>query len=171
MSSFTKLFAAVALAGLVSAPAALAAEAPAARIVRFNGVLKAVVKSRDPDGHFRPKGLLTVQADADALLNPGASNAYASVVNSNVDGKGGFIDNVVIHFPRGDLKLTGVYPTHNDITPIANVRHTVMIEKVAGGSGAFEGATGYVMLNSTMTETGEIEGSVNAIVFLAPVKP
>ncbi len=147
------------------AAAATAKAAPRVAMLRFEADLAGHVPPPGDDHVYHPQGALTVRTGADPRLAPGTARAYLSVVHSNVDGKGGFVSSVTWTLPGGEIALTGVYPTHNEPTPIAGTAQTVMVHKVTGGTGIFEGASGYLVVNSTLANH-RFQGTVAGLVFV-----
>jgi hypothetical protein len=134
------------------------------RIVRFYADLIGRTGSQHADGHFRPTGQVVPEPGSDPILGSGPA-PYEAVIDSNVDGKGRFMDRARIRFAGGELLLKGVYPTTSDPTPIKDVTQTVMVEQVSGGDGAFEGAAGYVMLNA-VRRGQNFTNTLNGILFV-----
>jgi hypothetical protein len=151
------------LEGFRAADAAVGAES-GARLVRFDAYLQGRVPPRQGDGPFRPVGQVTPMAGADAVFGQGPG-AYETVIQSNADGKGGFLDSGVIRFSTGEIRFRGRYPTRNEPTPVKGVANTVMVEEITGGAGAFEGVTGHFLLNSTLGPDG-IRGALNGVLFV-----
>lgn len=137
------------------------------RLVRFTASFDGTIPDRGNDAHYRPSGYVT-QTQGDPIV-AGQGN-YTGVVDSNVDGKGGFTDRGVIVFPTGQLMYEGVYPTHNDTTPVPGLRSTAMVQAVKGGTGAFAGATGYLLINSTLVQRSAgltaFNGTIVGVVFV-----
>jgi hypothetical protein len=143
----------------------LAATAQAdVRLVRFNAFLAGAVPPREAGSPFKPVGKVTPMTGSDAVFGTGAA-AYHTVITSNADGKGGFVDNGSIRFSNGEIRFRGIYPTKNEPTPVNGVANTVMVEEIIGGSGTFEGVTGYFLLNSTLGPGG-IRGALNGVLFV-----
>jgi len=134
-------------------------------IVRFTAQLTGHVPPRDSDGHYRPAGYALPDMGSDPRLDPGHPARYQTVIESNSDGKGGFTDQGSVQFAQGRLEFRGVYPTHNEPTVVPGLMQTVMVEKIMGGDGKFQDATGYFLLNSTLSKS-DFNGSLNGIVFL-----
>ena len=164
-----RLRTAVALAPLLLAPAGLhaqAAPAPAVRILRFTAELDGTVPEPAKGAPFRPRGTVTPAAGSDPLLGTAAA-PYRTEVVSNADGKGGFVDrDGTVAFASGEIRFKGVYPTRNEVTPLKGVFHTVMVEQVTGGTGAFAGARGYLTLNTTLESGDRFRGTITGLLFL-----
>jgi hypothetical protein len=120
------------------------------------------VAEPEADGHYHPRGFAIPAKGSDPSLGAGRRAEYTTIIN---DGKDGFTDVGSLRFAGGDLQFEGVYPTHNDQTVIRGLIQTVMVEKVSGGTGAFEGATGYFLLNSTLLGS-DFSASLNGLIFL-----
>jgi hypothetical protein len=146
--------------------AALARDAGVS-VVRFAATVEATVAGRGADGHFRPQGRITVQAGADDL---GAKGDFRAKVFSNVDGKGGFIDEGTLTLPSGTLTYKGVFPTKNQPTTVPGILHTVGVQQVTGGTGRYAGATGYLVFDTLLTrrspQLSAITGTMNGTLFL-----
>jgi hypothetical protein len=152
-------------AGAASGATTTGIAAPAYHMIRFQAPFVIDDLTRGPDGRYRPRGKLFPPAGNMPLLGS-APAIYESMVTSNVDGKGGFLDEGTIRFAAGELRFRGVYPTRNEPTVVPGVQQTVMVQKVTGGTGAFEGATGYLTINSTITKGEGVAGDIAAIIFV-----
>ncbi|WP_395670717.1 hypothetical protein [Phenylobacterium sp.] len=134
------------------------------RIVRFQSIMTGEFPRRQDGVAFKPAGRVLLPAGSDPIL--GSEPApYITEIHSNSDGKGGFTDTGSIRFAGGELRFTAVYPTRNIETPLPGMRTTAMVEKVTGGTGAFEGASGYIMQFSTIDGDG-FRTTLNGILFV-----
>ena len=123
------------------------------RIFRFTAQADGSVGPRDPDGHYRSTGTVTPDSNADEIFGPGRKAQWHVTVDPDVDGKGGFLYSATISFAGGVLNLRSTYIAHSEETVLPNVHQAVMIDRVIGGTGAFDGATGYLLFNDTLGAT------------------
>jgi hypothetical protein len=143
--------------------AEVAADAPV-RIVRFHSILTGEFPRRQDNVAFKPAGRVLLAPGSDPILGEGPA-PYITEIHSNSDGKGGFTDTGSIRFSGGEVRFTAVFPTRNIETPLPGMRTTAMVEKVTGGTGAFDGASGYIMQFSTIDGDG-FRTTLNGILFV-----
>ncbi|WP_395672901.1 hypothetical protein [Phenylobacterium sp.] len=167
----------LAAAGLIMTGAAAAqpqaASPPAMRVVRFDAKLDAQIPPRGPDGHFRPAGSIIPDAGSDPVVGENRPYPYGMVVQSNILADGTFSYDSTAKLAGGEIHMKSVYPVRNAPSPIPGLSHTVMTDKIVGGTGAFEGASGYLQLQTLLSgrqgEPSKLEGSFTGVIFLKTV--
>jgi hypothetical protein len=147
-------------AAFAEADAKADADAPV-RILRFHAPMTGEFPKRVEGQPFRPSGRVLLPAGSDMVLG----DAPAPYVTEIVSGPDGFIGRGTITFARGQLHFEGAYKTRNHPTPIKGTLATPMVQKVTGGTGAFEGASGYFMEMATIDGDG-IRATLNGLIFL-----
>jgi hypothetical protein len=134
------------------------------RILRFTAELDGMVPPPEDGAPFRPRGTVTPVAGSDPLLGTAAAPYKTRIVSG---GDAGFVDqDGSIAFGSGEIQFKGVYPTRNEPTPVTGVFHTVMVEQVTGGTGAFRGARGYLTLNTTLGSGDRFQGTITGLLFI-----
>jgi hypothetical protein len=173
MTRILSLSALAAAAVLAVSPAAAQSPtaAPAAmRVVRFDAKLDASIPPRGPDGHFRPAGSIIPDAGSDPVIGENKPYPYGMVVQSNILADGTFSYDSTAKLAGGDIHMKSVYPVRNAPSAIPGLSHTVMTDKIVGGTGAFEGASGYLQLQTLLSgrqgQPSKLDGAFTGVIFL-----
>jgi len=109
--------------------------------------------------------VMLIEAEAEGAEAPFAGRArFASRVET--EGENEFRETGEIVFPEGTLRFAS--EDYGRITPSADdaKQHGRVTWEIEGGSGAFAGATGFILSNFTVSEDAKVTDSQAAVIFL-----
>ena len=118
----------------------------------------------DMGARMNVESMAPIPAGLDAALTQGGRSATLSAT-VETDEYGGFTENGEIVFGSGTI----LYSTRGDgfieETVEPDIQQGCVIRQVDGGSGIFEGATGYIVSTFTVDEDATIRDSQSAVIF------
>ncbi len=100
----------------------------------------------------------------DASLTQGGRSATLNAV-VETDDYGGFTENGEIAFGAGTILYSTRGEGFIEETVEPDIQQGCVIRQVDGGSGIFEGATGYIVSTFTVDEDATIRDSQSAVIF------
>lgn len=113
---------------------------------------------------------MTIEATApipagvdDVLRQNGSSASMSATVET--DEYGGFTETGEIRFGAGTIRYVSRSEGFIEETEEADIQQGCVIRRIDGGSGIFEGATGYIASTFTVDEDANFRDSQSAVVF------
>lgn len=115
-------------------------------------------------------GRMTVEATApipagvdDVLRQNGSSASLTATVET--DEYGGFTETGEIRFGAGTIRYVSRGEGFIEETEEPDIQQGCVIRRIDGGSGIFEGATGYIASTFTVDEDANYRDSQSAVIF------